>query len=68
MPETKDIRTFKFERIIRIELLSDTYAIPAGFNVDDFLKDAWGIWKKNDKPEITERCFSAGYFGNSPRS
>ena len=59
MPEINDIRIFKFERIIRIELLSDTYTIPAGFNVDDFLKDAWGIWKKNDKPEVVELLFSA---------
>ena len=58
VPEINDIRIFKFERIIRIELLTDTYSIPSDFDIDDFLKDAWGIWKKNDKPEVVELLFS----------
>jgi CRISPR-associated endonuclease/helicase Cas3 len=59
IPEINDIRIFKFERIIRIELQKDTYVIPPSFNIDDFLKDAWAIWKKDNKPEVVELIFSA---------
>lgn len=52
-----EIRTFKIERIERIELLRTTYQIPPDFNAQDLLSDAWGIWFTNDPPEKVELLF-----------
>lgn len=42
--------TFKLERIQRVELLTETYSIPANFNPQDQLADAWGIWYTDAEP------------------
>jgi CRISPR-associated endonuclease/helicase Cas3 len=44
------VRTFKLERIRRIELLETPYQIPAGFDPRDLLADAWGIWTSEEEP------------------
>lgn len=44
------IRTFKVERIERIELLNERYTIPTDFEPRDLLKDAWGIWYTEAEP------------------
>jgi CRISPR-associated endonuclease/helicase Cas3 len=46
----KAIRTFKIERIERIEALNQCYSIPADFDPGDLLKDAWGIWYTEAEP------------------
>lgn len=46
-----ELRTFKIERIQRIELLEKTYQIPADFDPQEKLKDAWGIWYTEAEPE-----------------
>ncbi len=46
----KAIRTLKLERIERIELRRDTYAIPPDFNPSEKLADAWGIWFTDSEP------------------
>lgn len=38
------LRTFKVERIERVELSRVPYTIPEDFNPQDLLADAWGIW------------------------
>jgi len=43
-------RTMKIERIERVEVLKDTYAIPEGFDPTTFLIDAWGIWYTDAEP------------------
>jgi predicted DNA-binding transcriptional regulator YafY len=45
------LRTFKVERIERIELTHQSYAIPADFDVRELLKFAWGIWYTDEAPE-----------------
>lgn len=42
--------TFKLERIERIELTREVYAIPADFDPSDLLGDAWGIWYTDGDP------------------
>ncbi len=42
--------TFKLERIQRAELLTETYSIPAHFNPQEQLADAWGIWYTEAEP------------------
>jgi predicted DNA-binding transcriptional regulator YafY len=42
--------TFKLERIERVELLEETYAIPADFDPATLLAYAWGIWYTNAEP------------------
>jgi CRISPR-associated endonuclease/helicase Cas3 len=53
------IRTFKIERIRRAELLPETYTIPASFDADDYLADAWGIWTSDKEPVEVVLRFSA---------
>ena len=40
---TKEIRTFKIERINSIEMTSDSYVIPPDFDANAYLASAWGI-------------------------
>ncbi len=44
------IRTLKVERIQRAELLAETYTIPADFDPQATLADAWGIWYTEAEP------------------
>jgi CRISPR-associated endonuclease/helicase Cas3 len=44
------LRTFKLERIQRIELTDETYTIPEDFDPRDLLADAWGIWYTEAEP------------------
>lgn len=39
----KKIRTFKIERIQRIELLDEKYTVPADFDANEFFGSSWGI-------------------------
>jgi len=44
------LRTFKVERIQRIELTERAYTIPADFDPRTLLADAWGIWYTEAEP------------------
>ena len=44
------LRTFKVERIQRIELADKSYAIPEDFDPHEKLADAWGIWYTEAEP------------------
>ena len=44
------MRTFKLERIQRIELTDRKYSIPDNFDPRDLLADAWGIWYTEAEP------------------
>ncbi|MCX7855958.1 MAG: WYL domain-containing transcriptional regulator [Anaerolineae bacterium] len=44
------IRTFKIERIRRIQRLPHSYEIPADFDPRALLEDAWGIWYTDEEP------------------
>ncbi len=46
-----EIRTFKIERIERVEILREIYRIPENFDPFEMLSEAWGIWFKEGKPE-----------------
>ena len=52
------LRTFKIERIERVELLSETYTIPAEFDARRLLESAWGIWYTEDPPQRVVLRFS----------
>ena len=39
----RGIRTFNLGRIVRIELLEDTFVLPRGFSVDRYLRNAWHL-------------------------
>lgn len=45
-----EMRTFKIERIQRIELLAEKYVIPDDFDSKELLSDAWGIWYTEKEP------------------
>ena len=44
------VRTFKLERIQRIELTPRSYTIPEDFDAHEKLADAWGIWYTEAEP------------------
>ena len=44
------LRTFKIERIERVETTREPYEIPADFDPRDLLADAWGIWYTENEP------------------
>jgi predicted DNA-binding transcriptional regulator YafY len=51
------IRTFKIERIEKVEILSEPYTIPDTFDPFELLSDAWGIWFTNEEPEQVTLLF-----------
>jgi len=44
------MRTFKVERILRVELLNDHYNVPTDFEPLELLSGAWGIWFTGGAP------------------
>ena len=44
------MRTFKVERIQRIELTARSYTIPDDFDPRELLAEAWGIWYTEAEP------------------
>ncbi len=54
-----EVRTFKVERIERIEMLNETYQIPPEFEPKRLLNDAWGIWYTEAEPVEVVLKFSA---------
>lgn len=57
--KNEGMRTFKIERIRKADLLPDTYTIPADFDADTYLADAWGIWTSDKDPVEVVLHFSA---------
>jgi CRISPR-associated endonuclease/helicase Cas3 len=45
-----EVRTFKIERVERVEILPATYQIPGDFDAQELLADAWGIWYTESEP------------------
>ena len=45
-----EMRTFKIERVERIELMNDAFTVPASFDPDKLLGQAWGIWYTDQDP------------------
>jgi predicted DNA-binding transcriptional regulator YafY len=54
----KEMRTFKIERVERIELLKDPYSIPRDFDPEKLLSQAWGIWFTEADPVVIKLRFS----------
>ncbi len=54
-----EVRTFKIERMQRVELLQQTYELPPDFNPQVFLRSAWGIWFTEGEPVRVVLRFSA---------
>ncbi len=44
------IRTFKVERLRSAQILPERYEIPADFDPNALLRDAWGIWYSESEP------------------
>ena len=47
------LRTFKFSRISRCELGKRSFRMPADFNIEDYLKDAWELVRTPGKARTT---------------
>jgi CRISPR-associated endonuclease/helicase Cas3 len=44
------VRTFRIDRMQRVELTSRPYTVPAHFDPRGFLADAWGMWYTEAQP------------------
>ncbi len=53
------MRTFKIDRIERIEILKDVYSVPEDFDPEQLFKQAWGIWFTEQEPVAVRLRFSA---------
>ncbi len=54
----KDVLQFKVDRVLKAELLDTAYVIPADFDVDAYLGDAWGLMRGAARePERVELLF-----------
>jgi CRISPR-associated endonuclease/helicase Cas3 len=54
------VRTFKIERLERVELLRESYDLPPDFDPRAFLGSAWGIWYTEGQPVRVALRFSPG--------
>ena len=54
--KSKEVRTFKVERITSIELLNERYETPQDFDANQYLGPAWGITVEG-KPELVKLKF-----------
>jgi CRISPR-associated endonuclease/helicase Cas3 len=52
-----EMRTFKLERITRAEQTSETYQIPADFDINRYLAGAWGIFHSGEPVEVRLRFY-----------
>ena len=52
-----EMRTFKLVRITRAEPMSDTYQIPATFDINEYLAGAWGIFHSGEPVEVQMRFY-----------
>jgi len=52
-----EMRTFKLVRITRAEQMSETYQIPATFDINDYLAGAWGIFHSGEPVEVRMRFY-----------
>jgi predicted DNA-binding transcriptional regulator YafY len=55
--EYDEVRTFAVERIEKIEVLDETFQVPADFNVSEYARGAFGI--AGGRPEAVELVFDA---------
>lgn len=56
---THEMRTFKLERIVRIDLLNEFYEVPDDFDPEKLLAKAWGIWFTDQEPVDVVLKFSS---------
>jgi len=54
-----ELRTFKIERIQRVEITRLSYVLPEDFDPRELLSDAWGIWYTGKEPVEVKLRFSA---------
>lgn len=54
----REKRTFKIDRVVRIELLKEAYSIPPDFDPQALLHQAWGIWFTEADPVRVKLRFS----------
>ncbi len=57
----KDIRTFKIDRLARVEPTEEPFTVPADFDPYTYLHNAWGInWGSGSEPVDVRLRFPAG--------
>ncbi|MHC1781285.1 MAG: helix-turn-helix transcriptional regulator [Anaerolineaceae bacterium] len=61
--EPEGMRTFKIERVERIELTSEPYGVPDSFDPSRLLDQAWAIWYSDVPPVEVILRFSARVAG-----
>ena len=52
---SKQVRSFKLERIGRVKVLTVQYRLPPDFSLADHLRDSWGIWSSDPAQDVVLR-------------
>jgi proteasome accessory factor B len=64
----QDIRTFKIDRLARVEPTEETFAVPADFDPYQYLHNAWGVnWGSGHDPAEVRLRFAPGTAANRVR-
>ena len=53
------LRDFKFERILSVRILNESYTIPEDFQPHEYFRDSWGIWATGKEPVTVKLHFCA---------
>lgn len=54
-----ELRTWKVDRIVRVELTEVRFQLPEGFSLSDYLQHSFGIWKGAEAVEVRVRFHGA---------
>jgi len=53
--KSKQVRSFKLERITRVRVLDVQYRLSPDFSMSEYLRDSWGIWSGESVEEVVLR-------------
>jgi predicted DNA-binding transcriptional regulator YafY len=53
--QSAEVRPFRLERILNARLLTQTFAVPDGFDIDRVIRASWGVWQGDTEDEVLLR-------------
>jgi predicted DNA-binding transcriptional regulator YafY len=53
--QSVEVRPFRLERILNARLLTQTFAVPDGFDIDRVIRASWGVWQGDTEDEVLLR-------------
>jgi len=50
-----DVRPFRLDRIVQARLLTETFRVPDGFDIDDVVSGSWTVWQAESADDVSLR-------------